>query len=140
MHPESYSKVTLAHRNGGATIDTRRTRAAGLIQPIQAQHHLAARQAERDVDELRAARLAAQRAQEPIDGSSQLDGFFMAGAGLGLVALAYLILTGIGAATPTNVTLVVLVIFGVVACCVGALFALVNHITKDDEDEEKWEG
>jgi hypothetical protein len=34
-------------------------------------------------------------------------------AQLGLVALAYLILTGIGAATPTNVTLLVLVIFGV---------------------------
>lgn len=130
---------TMARHNGGAHIDTRRTRAAGLIHPIQAQPHLTAHQSERDVDALRAARLASQRAQEPIDGSSHLDGYFMAGAGLGLVALAYLILTGIGAATPTNVTLLVLVIFGVVACCVGALFALVNHITKDDEEDEKWE-
>jgi len=130
---------TLAHRNGGATIDTRRTRAAGLIQPIQAQHHLAARQAERDVDELRVARLAAQRAQEPIDGSNQLDGLFMAGAGLSVCALAYLILSGINAATPTNVVLLVLVIFALCATVVGSLFALCNHVLQDDPEEERWE-
>lgn len=130
---------TLAHRNGGATIDTRRTRAAGLIQPIQAQHHLAARQAERDVDALRVARLAAQRAQEPIDGSNQLDGLFMAGAGLSVCALAYLILSGMNAATPTNVVLLALVSLALCATVVGSLFALCNHVLQDDPEEERWE-
>ena len=130
-------KCTMAHRNGGAQIDTRRTRAAGLIQPIKAQPHLDARQGERLQDQA-----AIERHREMLEqqqGSARLDGGFVLGISVAVVTLIYLTLTTLSQRTPMNVTLVVLGVFAFAAAVMGGLFAITfGHITQPNAEDDAW--
>ena len=137
MHQLHSQPATMAHHNGGAQIDTRRTRAAGLIIPIEAQPHLEARQAERLDDQA-----AAERHRELLEqrqGSNSLDGGFVAGIAGAVVCLVYLTLTSMGSATPANVTLMVLGVFAVAAIVMGLLFAITfGRITQPNAEDDAW--
>lgn len=128
---------TMAHHNGGATIDTRRTRTAGLIQPIEAKPHLRARQAERLDDQATIERHREYLEQQQND--VRLDTGFVASMLAAVCVLVYLALTSTGNLSPANVTLMVLATFAVAGGVICILFALtLRHITKPVAEDEAW--